>query len=487
MRSRLFWKLFLGFWLICVLIVGLFLTLPWILKHQQQLQVPPGIVAQHQKIASELSTTRDLLRRYNKINRQGRSLHHYAPKPMKKRDNLPPIGRRSIFVLDDNNFPINGKKLPRALSAALGAESENPQTQMRHYPPWLIFGPYAVNHLDRQYQLYIQYRVASPRRMWLYTLFKNRELTLSLAVLISGLCCGLLAWHLIRPLKSLEQSAMRLASGDLSARAAKHTLNHHDEIGQLARTFDEMAEAIEDMVDNQRQLLSDISHELRTPLTRLQLASAISRRKRGDTDEQARIDKEAQLIETMLQQLLTLCQCKKAQHQPFEQLTLGQILDDVLHNATFEAEENHKQLHIDIDENTSLKVIPELLARAVENIIRNAIRYARSDIRLTSHRDAHNLQLVICDDGPGVPADDLDKLTTPFYRVSRARDRTSGGTGLGLAIAHNAVAHHQGQLTMENHPQRGLQVTITLPLDSSSRPGTTANQPHTSDVSTMPS
>ena len=463
MPGRLFIKLLLGFWLITVMIAGTILALPWMLQQQQELAIPHQVHKFHQRLADELAASQDPRRRLKMLkSRRDRGGHGHRDGV--RHDKHKPLGRHSLYLLDANNFPVDGRKLHHAISAAIGDQQDDAKPRLRKYPPWLVFGPYAVNHPSGSYQLYIKHREPKGSRWWLYTLANNRGLTLLLTILISGLCCGLLAWHLTRPLKSLQQSANRLAGGDLQARAEKLPLAHKDEIGQLARSFDEMAEAVEQMVNNQRQLLSDISHELRTPLTRLQLASAISRRKQGDSLEQDRIDKEAQLLETMLQQLLTLCRFRKAESQEFQSLPLGELLDEVLNNAVFEAEENHKQLIIDIDEELRLNAIGVLLARAVENIVRNAIRYARQQVFLTSRVEQRELQLIIRDDGPGVPEADLGKLITPFYRVSDARDRESGGTGLGLAIANTAVLRHNGRLAIRNRPQGGLEVAIVLPL-----------------------
>ncbi|MGB1299478.1 MAG: ATP-binding protein, partial [Psychrobium sp.] len=253
---------------------------------------------------------------------------------------------------------------------------------------------------------------------------------------------------------------------DLTARADKLALRYHDEIGQLAKSFNEMADSVQSMVNGQQRLLGDISHEIRTPLTRLQLANAIHRRQFGDNEELTRIEQETETIDKMLNQLLALSRSTLSGEHPFEQTDFSFFMEDIIDNARFEAHQAQVELVNDIAADITISVQWDSLASAIENIIRNAIRYAKQRVDFSAYQDADNLIINIVDDGCGVDDDHLSNLFTPFYRVSTSRDRKTGGTGLGLAIAHEAVKRHQGNIVASNNEQGGLTVTISLPLTS---------------------
>lgn len=328
----------------------------------------------------------------------------------------------------------------------------------------LIFGPYNFEIAGKPFSLYGRLPEHHPRP-WFFFFIDNKILTLSIAIILSGLLCGLFAWHLGKPLRSLKRSADALADGDLSSRVDIATAQRNDEIGQLAQAFNGMADSVEDMVNSQQRLISDISHELRTPLTRLKLSLALSRKKGQETPEMERIEYEADQLEQMIAELLELSRVKLNANENKRSLELAETLSQVLDDADFEAQQQQKLLHIDIDESIVLPLYPRPLTRAVENLLRNAIRYANTQVSIQAMVSKTGVQIEIIDDGPGISDEsDLEAIFKPFYRPQSARERESGGWGLGLAIAKAAIQAHQGKITAVNQQPNGLKVSINLPL-----------------------
>ncbi len=264
------------------------------------------------------------------------------------------------------------------------------------------------------------------------------------------------------PLRSLEHAVERFGQGDLSARAEAR---RQDEFGKLARSFNLMAERIETLLTAERRLLQDVSHELRSPLARLEFAVELARTSPDRNKALDRIKKETERLSTLVSELL---QVTRAENDPQSRnicaIALRDLIEDVIGDTTVESEARGVSLHLDATASLELRGDRELLRRAVENVLRNAIRFApeKSTVDVTLRSQADNAVIAVRDYGPGVPEDSLANLFKPFFRVEADRNRDSGGVGLGLSIAQRAVAIHQGQIHARNaHP--GLLVEIELP------------------------
>lgn len=285
---------------------------------------------------------------------------------------------------------------------------------------------------------------------------------------IAALVCFWLARSFSAPISRLRKATRQLAAGDLSIRVGAQ-IKGKNEIGGLARDFDHMAERLEDLVAAQQRLLRDISHELRSPLARLGVALELARQV-GNPDSRVkalqRIELEAERMNEMIGQLLSLTRlesgAKELHPEPFD---LAEMLGNLVHDADFEARNRGCQVLFTGPAAQPFYGSQELLARAVENVIRNAVKYTAdgTSVRVELIPSARSLRLRVRDQGPGVPPESLGKLFDPFYRVADARDRQSGGTGIGLAIAERAVKLHLGEIRAENHPEGGLVVEIILP------------------------
>jgi two-component system sensor histidine kinase CpxA len=264
------------------------------------------------------------------------------------------------------------------------------------------------------------------------------------------------------PLRSLKHTVERFGTGDLSARAEAR---RQDEFGQLARSFNLMAERIETLLTAERRLLQDVSHELRSPLARLEFAIELARTSPDRNKAFDRITKETERLGTLVSELLQVTRAENdPQSRNLDAIPLRGLLEDVIEDTAVESEARTVSLHLTASDSLELRGDRELLRRAVENVLRNAIRFAPENtaVQVTLRQQSDHAIIAIRDYGPGVPEDSLSNLFKPFFRVEADRNRDTGGIGLGLSIAQRAIAIHQGQIRAQNaHP--GLIVEIELP------------------------
>lgn len=290
-------------------------------------------------------------------------------------------------------------------------------------------------------------------------------------VLFGALVCLLLARYLTAPLERLRHATEGYAAGDLRQRVAPTLGSRRDEIVDLALAFDHMAERLSGLMLSQKQLLSDVSHELRSPLSRLQVALGLARQRAGTNPapELDRIERETERLNELIGQLLSLARLESDTQPPSpEAVDLGELMQIIISDATLEARLRNCQLHLEIREPAVIQGNAQLLHSAIENVVRNAVRYTAegTTVTLRLDHDAERpgwLKIQVSDHGPGVPEDMLTRLFEPFVRVGDARDRFSGGYGLGLAIAERAVRLHHGEISARNQPEGGLVITLRLP------------------------
>jgi two-component system sensor histidine kinase CpxA len=297
---------------------------------------------------------------------------------------------------------------------------------------------------------------------------------LFILVISSGIACYFLSWYLTKPIVRLRAATHKLAAGDLTARTGAPPSKRRDEVASLMRDFDAMAERLETLVKAQSRLLNDISHELRSPLARLNVALGLARQRAGveSADMLDRIELEASRLNELIGRILTLARLEDGeQGVPQTPVPLNELVANVAEDAEFEAQERHCHVHTVLpDGEWGVRGNDSLLHSAVENVVRNAIRYTQEqssvEIELANEEGAGGPVAVITvsDSGPGVPPDALGKLFEPFYRLDDARGRLTGGVGLGLAITERAVRFHGGKVSAFNRAEGGLRVEIRLPL-----------------------
>jgi signal transduction histidine kinase len=289
------------------------------------------------------------------------------------------------------------------------------------------------------------------------------QLAIGLLVVIA--LCWALARHLSRPVRDLQHVMERFGSGETGIRARS---TRSDEIGGLARAFDAMADRIEELVQGQRRLLLDISHELRSPLARLTIATDLLRSDRKDEASLAQIELEADRLNQLIGEILQAARPDPPQStRHFTDVPLGALIREVAEACRIEAADG-RSVNLMIDREASGAEAPgivhgdrELLRRAIENVLRNALRHAPPETTVDVHLTAP-ATITIRDRGPGVPDAALPHLFTPFYRVEADRERRTGGVGLGLAIVRRAIELHGGRVSARN-ARPGLEVELIIP------------------------
>lgn len=455
MRS-LFLKIFLTFWA-TVLLMGLVMVVTWNMQSDV-------VISRWQ------ASTADAVRLYaqgsaEEMDRYGReSLENYFQR-------LESVTRMRPVLYDEGGKAIAGwdTENARALAADVGSGTE-PKFDVSGgtaYAAKMAQGPSGRRYIF----------VAQMPRGPLGAFKPATATTLArwlLAVLISGLICYLLTRYLTRPILRLRAAAMDISAGNLAARAAPQMEKRRDEIGTLVRDFNHMAERIESLVTSQRQLISDISHELRSPLARLNVALGLLQQKApaGSETQLDRIEREAERLNELIGRLLSLARIEAASNLPGQgEVDLRQLVSEVAADAAFEAQEKNCKVATSVED---CKVYGEvdLLRSAIENVVRNAIRYTRqgSDVDISLHcranaKSGRYAEVMVRDFGPGVPREELENIFRPFYRVANARERDTGGTGLGLAITRRVVQLHRGEVRATLPDGGGLAVHILLPCD----------------------
>ncbi|MDX1571260.1 MAG: ATP-binding protein [Xanthomonadales bacterium] len=436
--SRLFLKIFVSFWLAITLMVGATVWLNlWVLENYGSTEVPAEVRDRLQDI----------------VERAAASIDQFGIRRMPRGP-----ARRMLHVIDEQGRDLNPRPLPPHLEdiAVLGE------------PPNRASGPdySAVTVADPRGRLY---RVVGVVRMPPQLLAAGRRgalLRLAVAAVVSALVCWLLAVYLTRPVRRLRWATVGLAEGDLGRRVGGDYAR--DEIGDLARDFDRMADRLQRSRTAQQQLLRDVSHELRSPLARMQVALELAREKVGAlaAGELDRIEEEAERLNQLIGDVMLLSR-GLADDAPVKRSSadLAALVKQVVEDAAYEGRPGGKSVRYAGPEALSVEMDRGLIKRAIENVVRNALRFtpdgAEVEVELSS--DDALAELVVRDTGPGVPEEELQRIFLPFHRVDRSR--SPGGHGIGLAIAAAAVDVHDGAMEARNRKGAGLEVRISLPLE----------------------
>ena len=435
----LFFKIFLWFWLVVFLAMGLaVITSEWL---DDDYFVP----ASRQDVMLVL----DLIERRPPILAEGRKLwRHLQP------------GWNLVSVQVDSV-----DELPHDLEEFADQAVEQGELLYGQNDGWLMIGP--VQSGDYLY-------IAVSRRDWQHLLDDRQRwvLPLLILVLVTSLCF-LLVWSLTRPIRRLQQAVRQMADGNFDVSLLQRDLSRRDEIGELVVEVMSMAEATRRLLQSQQQLLRDVSHELRSPLTRLQIALGIARKKDQAgivSNEHDRIERAVAQVDSLISQILDLARLSQLDDTSLlrEQEPADQMLQNWLEDAELEIANKQLQLQVQnhagqLDANWDWV----LMERAVDNILRNAIRFAPEGSTLKvqlERRDDGQILITIADQGPGVPEDMLDTIFAPFMQVDQTRSpgANSGGYGLGLALVKRIIELHGGTVQARNLGP-GLEVALTLP------------------------
>jgi two-component system, OmpR family, sensor kinase len=298
----------------------------------------------------------------------------------------------------------------------------------------------------------------------------RRQLFLGVQIALSLLMIGVVGWwvtrSIARPVAALQQAAQRVAAGELSARVGGNYPQARDELGVLARDFDYMAERIEALVAHERNVLQDVSHELRSPLARLQLILELARQEGGEgaAAQLARADHEIARLDRLIGELLALSRMEAdLPGMTREAVELAALAEECVITAELDAQAHHSRLRLEAPQPLEVSGNIQLLGRALDNLLNNAIKYGGDgEILIGLRQQDGHAELSVRDHGPGVPPEDLGRLFRPFFRG--ANGSRAEGHGLGLAIVERIARAHGGSVAAVNAPGGGLCVTISLPL-----------------------
>lgn len=307
----------------------------------------------------------------------------------------------------------------------------------------------------------IQFSITAPWQSIFYDMI--------FAIIVSGISCLFLSRYLTRPIANLCTAARKIAYGQLDTRLDKALTSRQDEIGELSQEFNYMAQRVDSTIKAKERLLQDISHELRSPLARMQIALGLCQRNKTASNQENfnRIEKEIQRLDALISDILSLAKF----HDPSKQIEkkktdLTPIVNEICQDAAYEFGDKHIQLKQVCQSPCFAYIDSKLMHCAIENIIRNALRYTAPNttvlVQLSIIKD--EVCLMVRDQGAGVPPEELLAIFNAFYRVDNARASTTGGYGIGLALTKKIIELHQGQIEARNISPSGLEVTFQLPV-----------------------
>jgi two-component system sensor histidine kinase CpxA len=389
-------------------------------------------------------------------------------------DRLNTITSMDLYLLNSDGVVLNMTDLPEGAPTLHRKALSSDAIQISDWTTHPLIATKMIGQNGRTYVVMLQ----MPFGMNHFAAKASHSFMLRIpaALLASGIICLLMARYLTAPIGKLKSAVRRLAQGDLHVRVADSLGRRNDEIATLGRDFDTMAAQIESLMKAHERLFREIAHELRSPLTRLNVALEISRK---HTDKNAkrfldRIAAETDNLSLLITQLLTLSRLDNAnltlQRKP---VVLEELVGRIAQDASFEGETRDCAVVFECRDRCTLPADGNLLRSAIENVIRNALRFTpkgtQVEVTQLLEREGSGVKAVICvrDFGPGVPPGNLKKLFEPFFRADAVTVRTNQSAGLGLAIAMRAVHMHNGLIMARNADDGGLIVEIRLPLEPS--------------------
>lgn len=448
--GKLFIKVFLAFWLVTLAVLG-----SWMLADAYFDTVPLALPEESPRAPGP--PHRQLLRLiYDLQNLELDELRDTLER-VRKDQHL------QVYLLDRDGGELYGRSVPGFAREAASRLDSGRRRAVQVGPE----GRVVVQAIHRRDQgpLRAVIHFERPRGQLLRALGASPGLRLALAVLVSGLVCFVLSRLVTNRLKALQATARRISDGDLDARIAVRDRGG-DETDELARDFNAMADQLQERIQAQRRLLSDVSHELRSPLARLRIALALAEEDAGGRrDALRRIEQEAERLEELIAQLLS----SRAEHPELDvHIDLVPLLRQLCADADFEGKGSDKGVVFETGCHEAVVASAgDLLRKCFENLLRNAVAHTRpgSQVLVDLRTQRESVVVTVDDQGPGIPDDALEKVFEAFYRVDTARTRGSGGYGLGLSIARRAVEQHGGDIAAAN-TGNGLRITVTLPWDA---------------------
>ncbi|HEY9104224.1 HAMP domain-containing sensor histidine kinase [Chitinimonas sp.] len=437
--GRLFWKFFVAFWLASVLVGFSIFGLTWLLRWLE----PDGKQSyEAERMVLALNSTAAVLGQADVAGARALlgSLVQQGVKP-------------EIYVVDESGRELLGRTLPAADRRDWRLVGDNSYTRV-------------VQPSGHRYVVFARQSEAEAALSKARPMPPPAAIPWIVVLLVSLGIAWRLARHFSRPIRSLRSAIRSMAEGKLDTRVAPIHPRHEDEISELGHDFNRMAQRLQQLVGAQQRLLHDVSHELRSPLARLQAAIGLARQRPDIASLELmleRIERESGRLDSLVGELLTLARLESGAGQIVrETVDLVELVTAIADDARFEAESNERQLVLEGSGEFVTFVGAELLYRAFENVIRNAVKFtqAGSCVTVRLHAGAERFTLEVLDRGPGVDPGLLEDIFQPFHRAGAGGVE---GFGLGLAIAQRAVQTHGGEIGASLRDGGGLAVQISLP------------------------
>lgn len=439
MRS-LFWRILASFWLAIALVAGLSILLghmlnqdAWILSRHPGLNTLASRWTQHYEQEGLESAQRFLERRKHRFG-------------------------IDVQVLNDSGEAVVPGTFPRR-AAAFEARQHNDQRRL----PWRrLTQEYTSPDSGETYLLI--YRIPHPAlNAWHRESLLWPLSALGIALVVLTLFSLFVTLSITRPLSRLRGAVHDLGQTSYQQNSLARLAARRDEFGVLANDFNKMGARLQSLIGSQRQLLRDVSHELRSPLARLRIALALAERAEPEQRQALwpRLTRECDRLEDLISEILALARVD-AEQSHAEPVDLNALLGSVRKDAQLSVPE--QEIRLEATPGLTLQGWPTLIERAVDNLVRNALRFnpPGQPIEIHAVREAGRIILSVRDHGPGVADEHLAQLGEPFFR---APGQEAPGHGLGLAIARRAAERHGGNLVLGNHPQRGFVATLELPCE----------------------
>jgi two-component system sensor histidine kinase CpxA len=450
----LYGRIFLAFWAVMVLVVAGSIGLTWLVLEERADEVP--------RISAEL------MRGAAGALAQGGETGLVAWL-RQGREAIPDL---RVLVVDEHGHELLGRALPPTVERLL----REPDGGLPQAPAGIGVVParplpQLVGTDGHRYGILIGPRRHAPGPLGV--LLEARFAVLLLAFAVTGVASWLLTRSITRPVRALRAATRELAAGDLGARVDARVTARRDEFGTLGRDFDTMAARLRELLSGRERLLRDVSHELRSPLARMRVALGLARQPGGEPGRELdRLDAEVERLDRLIGQMLHLTRLDATSRESLaEDVDLAELLDAITRDAAFEAQARGVRVVGPVTAGPVwVRGHADWLASAVENVVRNALRYTGegTTVTLALESDADMVHLRVRDQGPGVPEAELERIFEPFHRVAASRTRDSGGDGIGLAITARVLAAHGGRASAANAPQGGLVVTLSLPRPKAS-------------------
>jgi len=449
-KSNLFWKILLWFWLsfILVFVINLFILQLNNTSISQQ-KLPPHLTKQ-------VFAAKERIEKY--FSKQANQ--HKAEHPRYK----------NIYLLSEQGTDRLGKPVPKLVLSLDVYMNKTQQLVSLVTKEKVLFGGASIEIAGQTYRLYISRVFKYVSRTYLTNFFREFAYSILISTfLISFPLSFLLAWFVVSPINRLKQASRDISKNIKNTKTLKPLLDRKDEFAELAGDFEAMRSQLEQQLNARTRLISDVSHELRSPLVRMQIAIGIANNnlnKDKQNTELERIRLEADRMNVMLTELLDFTKIDNLQeHQDTESININHLFSILVNDAKFEAQQVGVYIDADIKGNFSIMGNTMGLSSCLENIVRNAIRYAKKNVVLCCqmNEQENTVIITITDDGDGVPEEDIKHIFDAFYRPELDRSRESGGVGLGLSIAKKVVDVHCGKIWAENMKPRGFSVHIALP------------------------